>query len=98
MKTIYFPVAAILAASSFAMFHREVELLPEGYEVDLAEPIGDDSHCCYLYGHADFHYDPSGLDRDYAKSRHCLLPNFSHEYMITAVSFYDTEAESGGMI
>lgn len=98
MKTIYFSAAAILAATSFAMFNREVALLPEGYEVDLAEPIGDDSICCYLYGHADFQYDPSGEDRDYAKTRHCLVKNWGNEYMITAVSFYDTDSESGGLI
>ena len=101
MRTIYYPAAAILAAYVSA---ERGDPLPAGFEVDAAEPIGSDSHCCYLYGHADYEYDPlsvneeEGYDRNYSKKRFCLSMNHWSETKITPYSFYDVEAESGGAI
>ena len=55
MRTIFFPVAAFLAASVSA---ERGDPLPPDVIVDTEEPVGPlKSHCCYLYGHADYEYD-----------------------------------------
>ena len=100
--SVAFPVAALLAASVFA---ERGDPLPDtvNFEVDLAEPLGDDSTCCYLYGHADYQYDKrgedeDGFDRNYVKKVFCLDTNFFGEYMITPFSFIDSTAPNGGVI
>ena len=95
MRTIFYPAAAILTAYVSA---ERGDPLPEGFLVDDEEPIGDDSHCCYLYAHADYEYDPlsvneeEGYDRNYTKKRFCLSMNHFDETKITPFSFYDVEA------
>ena len=102
MKTIFFPVAALLAASVVA---ERGDPFPDNvnYEVDLAEPTGADAHCCYLYGHADYEYDTrdedeAGFDRNYVKKRFCLEKNIFSETMISPYSFIDPDAPNGGVI
>lgn len=99
MRTIFFPVAAVLAASVSAQDGS----LPDDVIVDLLEPIDTKSHCCFLYGHADYEYDTKdedaeGFDRNYVKKEFCLEMNFYGETMITPYSFIDADAPNGGVI
>ena len=95
MRTIFFPVAAILAASVSA---NRGDPLPAGFIEDLEEPIGDKSHCCFLYSHADYQYDPlsigeqDGYDRNYTKKEFCVTKNFFGENKISPYSFLDSNA------
>ena len=100
MKTIFFPLVAVLAASVSA---EQGDPLPDNVIVDLLEPVGPKAHCCFLYGHADYEYDTRDedavdFDRNYVKKEFCLEKNFFGETMITPFSFINSDAPNGGVI
>lgn len=66
MRTIFFPVAAIMAATSSALYDIAADSDSSSSEssstelqlaYDTQEPVFEDSICCYLYAQPDYLYD-----------------------------------------